>query len=97
MQEQGAVGPLDSQRFAARNSEVRFTIAAVACLELLRGCDVIADSEVRAGGALRRPASAPARMSEQGWGVSDPARESHPRPRARLAGSLTPRVSVFEV
>lgn len=46
------------------------------------------------GGVFCRPVSAPAQESQQKWGVSDPAGASHPRPRGRSAGSLTPHMSV---
>jgi hypothetical protein len=49
------------------------------------------------GGALCRPLSAPAQMSQHRWGVSDPASASHSRPRVRLAGSLTPHRLVSEM
>ena len=51
----------------------------------------------RTGGGLCRPVSAPAQVSQQGRGVSDPARALCTRPQSRPAGSLTPHVSVGDV
>ena len=59
--------PLAHSRLPARNSEGRLTVAAVPCLELPGGGEVVADGAVRAGGALCRPVSAPARMSQSIW------------------------------
>ena len=42
------------------------------------------------GGGLCRPVNAPAQVSQQGRGVSDPAAASQMRPRRCPAGSLTP-------
>jgi hypothetical protein len=89
--------PLHTQHTPASDSDGPVTIAAIARLELLGGWDVVADGALRAGGALCRPVSAPARASQQRRGVSDPALESHPRPRGRPAGSLTPHVSLSDV
>ena len=55
---------------------------------------LLSDIAARTGGAFCRPVSAPAQVSEQRWGVSDPASASHMRPRARPAGSLTPHTPV---
>ena len=41
------------------------------------------------GGGLCRPVSAPAQVSQQGRGVSDPAGALCTRPQSRPAGSLT--------
>ena len=59
---------------------------------------LLSDSAARTGGALCRPVSAPAQVSQQGWGVSDPASriaDAAPRPSSGVAHA--PRVSVEDV
>jgi hypothetical protein len=60
----------------------------------LAGPALASDIGVKAGGALCRTMSAPARVSQHRWGVSDPACVPNTRPQGRPAGSLTPRMSV---
>jgi predicted DNA-binding antitoxin AbrB/MazE fold protein len=90
--------PLDSQSLAARNSDGPLTVVTVACLELLGGCDVVADGAVRAGGALCPPGERPS---------TDVAiKMGRERPRLRIASAApsptggvahAPRVNVRDV
>jgi hypothetical protein len=78
----------------------RLTAARISAREspqVLGGRNLGVGAAVRTGGGLCRPLSAPAQVSQQRWGVSDPACASQRQPRGRQRGRSRPCVSVEDV
>lgn len=87
------VGPLTATDAMSGASSL-VAVAASEAPQVVEAFAFAAGAAVTTGGGLCRPRGAPAPVSQQRWGVSDPASASHLRPRARPAGSLTPHTSV---
>jgi hypothetical protein len=72
-------------------------VAALHPMQLLGSTSLRVGADAAFGRALCRPVSAPAQVSQQRWGVSDPAFASQTSPRGRQRGRSVPGVGVGDV